>query len=185
MNKCISVLLLIYLMLNVSTGCSSLGGPQPESNSPNASVGVANMSEITEKGIPQPDNSPKSLAGSVGEVEDVAVDLTALSSTMVYAEVYNILMNPDDYLGKTIRMSGLYTPTYYDVTDRHYHFVLIEDATACCTQGLEFIWSGGQDFPDEYPAENTRIDVSGVYDSYVELDEVYYYLAVEEIIILS
>ena len=36
----------------------------------------------------------------------VDLDLTSMSGTMVYSEVYNIMSNPDEYIGKTIRMNG-------------------------------------------------------------------------------
>ena len=36
----------------------------------------------------------------------VDVDLTRLSSTMVYSEVYNMMNAPGDYIGKTIKMTG-------------------------------------------------------------------------------
>ena len=35
---------------------------------------------------------------------DADVDLTQLSSTLVYAEVYNMASNPQSYVGKTVRM---------------------------------------------------------------------------------
>ena len=34
------------------------------------------------------------------------IDLTKLSATMVFSEVYNIMVNPDSCMGKTIRMKG-------------------------------------------------------------------------------
>lgn len=121
-----------------------------------------------------PENSaPESMA--------VDVDLTLLSSTMVYAEVYNIMMNPTQYIGKTIKINGPYYAQYFDETGLFYHYVIIEDATACCAQGLEFIWNGEHIYPDDYPEDQTRIEVIGVFDSYEELDETWYYLAVNDI----
>ena len=38
--------------------------------------------------------------------DGVDVDLTRLSSTMVYSEVYNMMNAPGDYIGKTIKMTG-------------------------------------------------------------------------------
>ena len=38
--------------------------------------------------------------------QEYDVDLTALSSTMVYSEVYNMMVTPEEYVGKTIKMSG-------------------------------------------------------------------------------
>ena len=109
----------------------------------------------------------------------VDVDLTALSSTMVYAEVNNMMVNPGDYMGKTIKMSGPYYARYYDMTDIYYHYVIVEDATSCCVQGLEFILSGEHCYPDDYPDERDAIEVTGVFKSYDELGKTYYYLAVD------
>ena len=115
----------------------------------------------------------------------VDVDLTKLSSTMVYAEVYNMMESPNNYLGKTIKMSGSYYSSYSERTGLHYHFVIIEDATACCAQGLEFIWNGEHTYPGDYPAETTNIEVTGVFGSYDELGETYYYLAIDDIVVLE
>ena len=116
---------------------------------------------------------------------NIDVDLTALSSTMVYAEVYSIVTNPDQYVGKTIKMSGPYAVDYYDQTGLYYHFVLIEDATACCAQGLEFRRNGEYSYPHDYPPEQTKIEVSGVFEHYEELGQTYYYLAVDDVIVLK
>ena len=37
------------------------------------------------------------------EAKSVDLDLTKLSSTVVYSEVYNMLITPDDYKGKIIK----------------------------------------------------------------------------------
>ncbi|MDR0490450.1 MAG: hypothetical protein LBH28_04300 [Oscillospiraceae bacterium] len=110
------------------------------------------------------------------------VDLTALNSTMVYAEVYNIMSYPDDYMGKTIKMSGLYSAANDDEAGPYYHFVVIEDATACCQQGLEFKWSGDHVYPDDYPEENAKIEVTGAFGSYEnEWGGISYYVAIDDI----
>ena len=122
---------------------------------------------------------------TVGEETPKLIDLTVLSSTMIYAEVYNIMAHPNEYMGKTIKMSGPYYASYYEVTDLYYHYVVIEDATACCQQGLEFKWNGEHKFPDDYPDESTKIEVTGVFSSYDELGRTYYYIAVDDISILE
>ena len=45
---------------------------------------------------------------------------------------------PEEYIGKTIKMRGLYNPVYDEAMGVEYHLCLISDATACCAQGLEF-----------------------------------------------
>jgi hypothetical protein len=100
---------------------------------------------------------------------------------MVYAEVFNMMTYPEDYVGLTMRMRGPYSPVFYDETGRYYHYVLIEDATACCSQGIEFVPGGDLSYPDDFPAEGENVEMNGVYSSYDELGTTYYYLAVESI----
>ena len=157
MKRYLSVLLLICFVAVSVAGCGDKGAAQPgNSNS-------------------EKQNAPVAAAKSVD------VDLTALSSTMVYAEVVNILSNPGDYMGKIIRMNGLYYASYYDVTDLFYHYVIIQDATACCAQGLEFMLSGDKTYPEDYPDDEANIEVVGVFGSYDELGSTYYYLTVDDI----
>lgn len=100
----------------------------------------------------------------VSSTEGIDVDLTKLSSTMVYSEVYNMMNTPDDYIGKTVKMVGM-SATYHDQdTDNYYYACVIADATACCSQGIEYILPEGQ----EYPKEKVRITVTGVFDTYEE-----------------
>jgi hypothetical protein len=131
------------------------------------------------------DNPPNaggdSPAGNAPNSSGVDIDLTTMSGTLVYAEVYNIMMRPEEYMGKTIKMSGPYYSSYYDKTDLYYHYVIVEDAAACCQQGLEFIWEGDHAFPDDYPADATRVEVVGEFGSYDELGITYYYRSVDDI----
>jgi len=118
------------------------------------------------------------------KIINVDVDLTILSRTMVYAEVYNIMTNPYNYLGKTIKLNGLFYSSYYDENETMYYFVVITDATSCCPQGIEFIWGSGRKYPEDYPDEKSNIEITGVFSSYDELGETYYHLLVEDLRIL-
>lgn len=102
---------------------------------------------------------------------DIDIDLTRLSSTMVYSEVYNMMSNPDEYIGKTIRMDG--NLAVYKYPERNYYTCIIQDATACCQQGMEFLWKGDHKYPEDYPNEGDGIIVTGIFDVYYE-DQVKY-----------
>ena len=117
--------------------------------------------------------------------ENGILDLTKLSGTLVYAEVYNIMSSPDDYIGRTIKMSGPYTANYYEPTQKYYHSVIIEDAAACCAQGLEFEWKGEHSYPGDYPENGAKVEVTGVFGSYEELGQTYYCLTVDGITVLG
>ena len=102
----------------------------------------------------------------------VDVDLTQLSSTMVYSEVYNIMMAPEDYVGKIIRMNGECVSAYYEPTDATYYSIIIQDATACCAQGIEYVLGDGQ----AYPEDGGEATVTGRFESYDENGTTWYHL---------
>lgn len=127
---------------------------------------------------PQPE--PAQASASSGE-KKVDVDLTALSSTMVYSEVYNMMTKPEDYEGKTVKMNGTFAA--YEGEIRDYYFAcVISDATACCSQGLEFLLADGRKFPEEYPDTGSEITVVGVFETYKEGEQQYCQLKDAELI---
>ncbi len=97
---------------------------------------------------------------------DFDVDLTVLGSTIVYAEVYNMMMTPEDYVGKSVKMEGAFA--VYEGEERNYYACIIEDATACCAQGIEFVLRENAVYPDDYPALGENITVTGIFDTYEE-----------------
>lgn len=104
---------------------------------------------------------------------DVDLDLTVLSKTMVYSEVYNIMVSPDDYLGKSIRMSGIYNTFVDESTGIRYFYCIIQDATACCAQGIEFELTDDYSFPADYPESGDTVTVVGNFDTYMEGEYMY------------
>ncbi len=111
-------------------------------------------------------------ASQTGE-EGIDVDLTALSSTMVYSEVYQMMIAPEDYIGKTVKMSGLFALYHDEAQDKNYYACIIQDATACCAQGIEFVLTEDYVYPDDYPEPGGEICVSGVFDTYREGEGIY------------
>lgn len=102
-------------------------------------------------------------APSKAAKQAIDVDLTALSSTMVYSEVYNMLTEPERYEGKTVRMAGGYSAFLDESTGILYRVCMIADATACCAQGMEFILTD-----DNYPEMESDITVVGTFQTYTE-----------------
>ena len=108
-----------------------------------------------------------------GRTETIDVDLTEMSSTMVYSEVYSMLATPEDYIGKTVKMNGIFN-YYHDVETGNYYFAcIIRDATACCSQGIEFELTDDYIYPDDYPEVGGDVSVIGVFDTYMEGEYLY------------
>lgn len=104
-----------------------------------------------------------------GAEKEVDYDLTELSSEMVYAMIFQMMNVPEQYEGKTFRMEGLFYASYYEPTQQYYYYCIIQDAMACCAQGMEFVWGdGSHSYPDEYPEEYAEITIEGIFETYRE-----------------
>ncbi|MBR0280184.1 MAG: hypothetical protein IJQ81_01160 [Oscillibacter sp.] len=115
--------------------------------------------------------------------EGIDVDLTRLNSTMIFSEVNRMMYEPEEFLGKTIRMAGQFALAFgYDEDgevnpEQVYFACIIPDATACCSSGIEFERDGVYRYPEDYPEEGDDITVTGVFEMYEEYGLEYYHLA--------
>lgn len=165
-------ILLICMMSIAITGCASQSGKGiNEVNSVNNvitnQINEAQKSEEeTETATPEKENEPEQ---NEEKKSNVDYDLTQMNSDMVYAMVYQMMAVPEQYVGKTFRMDGIFYSSYYDTTNQDYFYCVIQDALACCTQGIEFVWDDGSHiYPDEYPEEAEEIIVEGTFETYTE-----------------
>ena len=126
--------------------------------------------EQTQPAEALPDDEPSQSASNLD------VDLTTLSSTMVYSEVYNMMYEPDRYVGKRIKMDGQFAVYEDSNTGAVYTACIIMDATACCSQGLEFVLAGEKTYPDDYPELDSEITVTGTFQLYDENGATYCHL---------
>ena len=109
---------------------------------------------------------------SITESESAAdVDLTTLSTTMAYSQLYNMTIHPENFIGKTVKLRGKYG--VYDGEGRKYYVCEVMDETACCSQGLEFILSDGEEYPEYDPEAPVTIEVIGTFNTYTEDNQPY------------
>ncbi len=155
MKKTFTLLLALVLLFSVS-GCG--GGPSTAPAEP--AEKTAPVSEAA-----PPADAEAEPSGS-NKADGVDVDLTQLSSTMVYSEVYAMVSEPGEYLGKTVKMRGLFATQEYN--GARLYACIVQDATACCAQGLEFETAEELLYPDDYPEPGAEITVIGTFDTYKE-----------------
>lgn len=128
----------------------------------------SSLSETSQAASVQDDSSVSAQAS--GDV----VDLTKLNGTMMYSQVFDMMSNPQKYMGKRVVMRGqfsFYQPMDGDgkpIPDRIYCSCVIADATACCSQGLEFDLANKPASLEDYPAAGDDIEVSGTFSTYDE-----------------
>lgn len=69
---------------------------------------------------------------------DVELDLSKMNADFVYAFIFQIIVEPEKYEGKTVRMTGTFETFYDDAPYGRHDYCIITDVLACCAQGLEF-----------------------------------------------
>ena len=157
-------------------------GNDASSSNEKSSASAESIPTPKEQETPDEQQTPEEPEQTQTSADGVDVDLTVLSSTMVYSEVYNMLYNdPAHYLGKSIKARGEFS-IYQLVTDGVLqsapvsYACIISDAAACCAEGMEFVLEGDYTYPDDYPELGAEITVIGEFQSYEENGMTWYHL---------
>ena len=176
--KRIFCLLLAACMAVSLCACGKDVGNNTLSSNEEASASAESIPTPKEQETSEESEQPQASSNGVD------VDLTVLSSTMVYSEVYNMLyFYPEDYYGKTVKMTGQFNVYQWVdesgvVADMPVAYAcIISDATACCAEGMEFVLEGDYTYPDDYPELGAEITVIGEFQSYEENGMTGYHLA--------
>lgn len=187
---CALTILMLMIMLcacgnDAGTGGAAMGtaisgtyAPQLETASTAASTDASEVAQTEAANVPA-ESAALTETTQASKSAGIDIDLTALSSTMVYSEVYNMMVTPENYIGKTVKMRGqleIAQPLDADGNpdpQRIYFSCIIADATACCAQGIEFVLAGEHKYPEDYPHPGAEITVSGTFRTYEEDGYIY------------
>ena len=185
MKRIFCLLLAACMMLSLCAcgkGREKDAGNDTLSSNEEASASAESIPTPKEQETPDEQQTPEEPEQTQTSADGVDVDLTVLSSTMVYSEVYNMLYNdPAHYLGKTVKARGTFS-IYQLVTDGVLqpdpvaYACIIADATACCAEGMEFVPEGDLTYPEDYPELGAEITVIGEFQSYEENGMTWYHL---------
>lgn len=170
MKRFVSIILLFAAL----AFCASCGASYAEKHIGNQGKSVQNVlneARNASSAANDSENSEYSKSALSGMNGSYDVDLTMLNGNMVYAEVFNMMNSPFEYIGKTVRMKGAFS--LYSSKERNYYACVIADAGACCSQGIEFVLEGEYEYPKDYPEPGSSITVSGVFDTYYEGENLY------------
>ena len=179
MKRLFCLLLTTCMMLSLCAcgkGREKDAGNDTLSSNEEASASAESIPTPKEQETPGKSKPSQPYAGKVD------VDLTVLSSTMVYSEVYNMLYyDQESYYGKTVKANGIfaiYQMVVDGVTqpDPVAYACIISDATACCAEGMEFVLKDDLAYPDDYPELGAEITVIGEFQSYEENGMTWYHL---------
>jgi uncharacterized membrane protein YcgQ (UPF0703/DUF1980 family) len=148
--------------------------------------------EANEKAAVTPDDgtylNSESAAGTVPAAGESASpeNVIEIKEKMFIAQTNDVYLNPDEYLGKTIKLEGLFKTSQYYEMEAPYCFV-IRYGPGCCgydgTAGFEIAWEAEKAVP--YPAEDEWVEAIGTLSTYIEDDYPYLYLSLSQLNILN
>lgn len=167
--------ILLALSCGLLVGC---GATEDTPLTPTVDTSAPTVESVLESGTTQqevevtaPEDTevtPIDVPEGYGSYGTADLDLSYMSSTMVYTQVYNMMMTPEDFAGYTIKVNGIFAYYYDELWDEYYYAVIVMDATECCAQGIEFSLSDEdlRDFPGDYPEAGDAVTVVGVYNRF-------------------
>ena len=125
------ILLVILLAITGLAGCGASEGStvdeliaQQEQEAKHDSQFYSDTQMAEEE---QPSGETGSITGY--DPEDIDLDLTTLSATMVYSEVNSMMVSPEDYVGLIIKMGGTEASYFDENTKKTYYACVIADAS--------------------------------------------------------
>ncbi|MBF1156989.1 MAG: hypothetical protein HXL84_06690 [[Eubacterium] sulci] len=179
MKKILACIICLTLAFGV-TACGKAS--DKDSNGDTKIISDAKNKQENSKSNTKKDVSKKEVAVDAGKGKSskskskassnkIDVDLNNLNANVVYAQVFQMMTEPDKFIGKRIRMSGQFN--VYAAQEGNpsgvteYYAIIIADAQACCQQGIEFVWPG-HTYPDGFPEVKSNASVTGIFEVYEE-----------------
>lgn len=174
MKKINTIILSMLLALSlVACGDSSDKTTEKEDKQTNVSATADISDDLTAVDDVQLQEEDTDEAQPVAGDPNVDVDLTVLSATLIYSEVFNMVTTPTDYEGKTVKMEGVCNMYQDPDTGKKYYACIVQDATQCCSQGLEFVLDENTYTEDDYPEVGDDITIQGTFTTYEENGNTY------------
>lgn len=144
----IALLLCVFLL----AGCSQSARRSPEE--------VAGQYALEQQG----QAAPAEAGDRVVLKDPPDINLVGLSYPIVYAQVYDLILEPEKNLGKTLSIQGSYFNIEFTATNQVTHLILVTDSAGCCELALEFTVSGNPSWPADFPSRYSEIKLTGLLD---------------------
>lgn len=185
MRKIIILLLVLALLLS---GCGNTAASSKLSKNKAAGANETTRSQTTTAGAVKSSEaddaggstSEKAKQSSDFDPSDIDVDIT---ENMYVAYINEIYINTEDYLGKVIRIQGMFQ-AYTDENTGNTYYYVYRTGPGCCGNdgsmcGFEFTWDG------DMPKDNDWIEVVGKLRQYEEDGTAYLTLDAESVTVMD
>ena len=121
-------------------------------------VSVTFLSACSKKQQPQAQETRLAQEPQSSEPK-IDFDLSKMNYNMISAATFEMLVEPQKYADKTVKISGQFYSELYE--GKRYYSVIVWDATQCCPAGLDFIPPESYEFPQDFPEQEAAVTVVG------------------------
>ena len=173
--------LIIFLVLALFAGC---GNGQKLPAKKNAAG--TNAVKISDGAADAPAQASGPSANGIWLEAKQAADgqVVEIKEKMFIAQTNDVYLNPDDYLGKTLKLEGIFKTEDYGNTDKTYCLVL-RYGPGCCgndgNAGFEVAWDGASHEP--LPKTDDWVEATGTLKSYEEDGFPYLYISLSSLVV--
>lgn len=143
----IFILLILPIIILSFVSCNKIKDKKSSANNNQAPVQNTNF-----------ENGAKNTSKRDSKKSDY-IDISTLSGTAAYAQVYGIISESKRYEGKTIKLKGTFQT--YSENGKTYFACIVSDTAGCCVQGLEFEPLKKYSYPKDFPKPEETITVKG------------------------
>jgi len=124
------------------------------------------------------------LAGCAEEADssadEVDIDFTSMSDTMVGPLVINMFTAPDGFVGQRVRMSGLYE--FHAVQGYTFHLLTVVEGDGCCDAVMfEFQLNDETEMQEGVLQNGTNLEVTGTIRQFEFNNNLFLFLDADEI----
>jgi uncharacterized membrane protein YcgQ (UPF0703/DUF1980 family) len=138
------------------------------------------LSVVLPQGVSEKEQTPALLNSGEKKV-------TEIKEKMFIAQINDVYSNPEDYIGNTIKLEGLFVSEQYGENEP-YCFVIRYGPGCCGTDGnagFEVAWNNQDAASKTYPDNDDWVEAVGILQTYEEDGYPYLYLALSELTILD
>ena len=117
---------------------------------------------------------------------EVSGNIIEIRERVFATQINSIYLNTRDYLGRTIKLEGIFKTGQVDEDNLYY--VLRYSLDDCCglgTSGFEVRWAQTEPETAFYPAEDSWVEVTGVLKQYESGFNKFLYLELSSLIVLD
>ena len=160
------IIIFTLLAIGIFSGCSKKNDANyvNQNNNQESNFEITNNIEATNTAENQEITDDETIyfipSNPLTEVpEKIDLDFTKMNYNMASSIMFEMLIEPEKYIDKTVKISGQLETSIYE--GNRYFSVINWDLTGCCPSGLNFIPPASMIYPDNFPESSSLITVIG------------------------